>query len=89
MKNSDAAAAVVEIEYPCVWQYKAIGRSRDLLLESIEAVFCGESCEVTYSNSSRSGKYHSYTVELEVADEDSRNRFYMGLKNSAHVVMVI
>jgi len=78
-----------KLQYPCNWQYKAIGRQQDLLHEAIRGVFQGVACEITYSHSSKTGKYHSYTIEMMVADELERNRYFQELKKSSHIIMVI
>lgn len=78
-----------EIEYPCMWQYKIIGRDRGLVEEAIKVV-CGHSpVTVTFSNTSSSGKYHSLNVEIEVVDEKIRDDLFVAFKEHQDITMVI
>jgi putative lipoic acid-binding regulatory protein len=79
----------LELEYPCAWQYKAIGMDKDMLKLSIEIVFKNHQCEITYSNSSKTGKYHSYCIDLQVTSEEERIGLFHALKSDAQVKMVI
>jgi putative lipoic acid-binding regulatory protein len=72
-----------------MWQYKAIGRDKSLLERAINEIFAGCRCEIRYANSSRTGKYHSYAIDLEVSDDESRIGYYQLLNSHAHVLMVI
>ncbi len=79
----------LELEYPCPWQYKAIGMDKEMLKLSIETVFKDCLCEITYSNSSKTGKYHSYRIDLQVNSEEERVGFFQALKSNAQIKMVI
>ncbi len=78
-----------EIEYPCMWQYKVIGRDRHLVEAAIKGI-CGHSpTTVTFSNTSSSGKYHSLNVEIEIADEETRDVLFVAFKEHQDITMVI
>lgn len=78
-----------EIEYPCMWQYKVIGRDRGLVEQAIQAI-CGHSpVTVSFSNTSSSGKYHSLNVEIEVVDEETRDALFAAFKEHEDITMVI
>ena len=72
-----------------MWQYKAIGHDKNMLERALAEIFEGCQCEIRYSNASKTGKYHSYAIDLEVVDEKSRLGYYQLLKSHTHVLMVI
>jgi uncharacterized protein len=78
-----------EIRYPCVWQYKVIGREHSLIKEAIEEICAPVPVSITYSHSSSSGKYHSYNAEIEVQDEEARIAIYRALHNHSAIQIVI
>ncbi len=78
-----------DIEYPCIWQYKVIGKSREHLDIAIQEICIDISFTVKLSNTSSSGKYCSLNVELEVIDESMRNSIFTAFQNHAAVTMVI
>lgn len=78
-----------EITYPCVWQYKVIGRDSDRIKMAIEEICAPVPVSIRYSHSSSSGKYHSYNAEIEVQDEEARISIYRALHNHPDIQMVI
>lgn len=78
-----------DIEYPCIWQYKVIGKNREHLDIAISEICLDISFTVKLSNTSSSGKYCSLNVELEVVDEAMRNSLFTAFQNHAAVTMVI
>lgn len=79
----------LELEYPCSWCYKVIGRERAVLEQAIRDVILEREHKVTHSNDSRSGKYVSLNLELLVQNEDERNFIYEALKAHQHIKMVL
>lgn len=79
----------VQIEYPCAWAFKVIGTDKQLVRDAAETIMGGREFLLHYSKSSRTGKYHSWTIDLVVADEEERNEMYRQLKSHADVIMVI
>ena len=78
-----------EIEYPCTWVYKVIGRDCTLLKELIVSACAPQSVKISHSNTSSGGKYHSLSAELRVEDETTRLAIYENLKNSPGVKFVL
>ncbi len=78
-----------EIEYPCTWVYKVIGQDCTILKEIIVSTCAPQDVEITHSNSSSGGKYHSLNAELTVNDEATRLGIYDTLKNSSGVKFVL
>jgi uncharacterized protein len=78
-----------EIHYPCIWQYKVIGKDHSLIKEAIEEICAPVPVSITYSHSSSSGKYHSYNAEIEVQDEEARLAIYHALHDHSAIQIVI
>ena len=78
-----------EIEYPCEWGYKIIGRDRDAL----EAVICAIMGERNYTqregNSSSKGNFHSLNMRCVVQSEEDRNTIFKAFQDHDDVKMVI
>jgi len=78
-----------EIEYPCTWVYKVIGRDYTLLKEVIVSACAPQDVKICHSNTSSGGKYHSLNAELNINDEATRLAIYDALKNSPGVKFVL
>jgi hypothetical protein len=79
----------VELEYPCPWVYKIIGREQDELRLAIAEVVQARECLVSLSNSSSGGKYLCLDVELVVVSAEDREAQYHAFKRQPAVVMVL
>lgn len=97
MKNTERRLAVllnsckqkVEMEYPCSWVYKIIGREQGELRGAIAEVVQARECLVSLSNSSSGGKYFCLDVELVVLSAEDREAQYLAFKGHSAVVMVL
>lgn len=83
------ATSKLELEYPCPWVYKVVGKEQELIRQAIADVFQARECLVTLSNSSRTGKYHCLNVEIVVRDEEDRMVNYEALKKHPAVTMIL
>ena len=88
-KNMTTLQGKPEIHYPCVWQYKVIGREHSHITQAIEEICAPVPVSITYSHSSSSGKYHSYNAAIEVQDEEARLSIYRALHNHPAIQIVI
>ena len=79
----------VQIDYPCQWQYKVIGFDREKLQEALLEIVNDDSCDISFSNSSRTGKYHCLNLEVFVENEEERNSIYLALKAHPQVKIVL
>jgi putative lipoic acid-binding regulatory protein len=79
----------VQIHYPCQWLYKVIGFDQERLHRALLEIFSKDSCSISYSNSSGSGKYHCLNLEVTVKSEEERNSIYMILKANPQVKTVL
>lgn len=78
-----------EIGYPCIWQYKVIGREQQRIEQAIAEICSPVPVKITYSHSSSSGKYHSYNAEIEVQDDESRLALYRALHDHPDIQVVL
>jgi putative lipoic acid-binding regulatory protein len=46
------------LEYPCRWLYKVIGDDREALQRAAQEIIGRQPCAISWSNRSRTGKYH-------------------------------
>lgn len=79
----------LELEYPCPWVYKIIGREQEELRVAIAEVVQARECLVSLSNSSSGGKYLCLDVELVVLSAEDREAQYCAFKRHPAVVMVL
>lgn len=71
-----------QIEYPCKWPYKIIGKSVEEMINAVEEVVVGLEYDLTPSNISRKGKYFSLNIFVVVPSEIVRDLIFQKL--SAH-----
>jgi hypothetical protein len=71
-----------QIEYPCKWPYKIIGKSVEEMINAVEEVVVGLEYDLTPSNISRKGKYFSLNISVVVPSEIVRDLIFQKL--SAH-----
>ena len=65
-----------EIHYPCRWHYRLIGEERAAIMEAIGSLVDIRRCVIDEGNVSSGGRYLSLNLEIIVADEAERLRFY-------------
>jgi putative lipoic acid-binding regulatory protein len=78
-----------DIDYPCIWEYRVIGRDEQKLRAVIHAACTPSVPTIRLANVSSKGTYYSLDASLEVADEPMRLRIFNYLKNSPDVKIVI
>jgi len=78
-----------QINYPCQWHYKVIGSDRKKLHQALLDIVSDHSGDISFSNSSRTGKYHCLNLEVTVQSEEARNSIYMTLKEHPQVKIVL
>ena len=71
-----------QIEYPCKWPYKIIGKSVEEMINAVEEVVVGLEYDLTPSNISHKGKYFSLNISVVVPSEIVRDLIFQKL--SAH-----
>ena len=78
-----------EITYPCRWGYRVIGTGREAIRAAIDEVVGDHDHTLEPSNTSASGKYVSYRLEVLVADEAHRVRIYEALGQFACIKIIL
>ena len=78
-----------DIDYPCQWGYKIIGRDKAKLEACIKEIMGEKSHTTKAGNASKTGKFHSYNASCTVEDEAERNRIFKAFENHDAVDMVI
>lgn len=78
-----------EITYPCRWSYKLIGRIEELMQEEAKAIVAGKPHELKPGNKSRTGKFVSIELTVEVCHEDERLHIYDRLTKSQVIMQVL
>ena len=79
----------LQLNYPCQWIYKVIGSDREKLHKALLEIVSDESCCISFSNRSRTGKYHCLNLEVTVQSEEERNSIYISLKAHPQVKIVL
>lgn len=79
----------VEIDYPCSWPYKVIGENADLIKIAIEECCQPSEVKISYSHTSKGGKYHSFKALVNVESEAIRLGIFAKLKNHPYLKMVL
>ncbi len=78
-----------QINYPCLWHYKVIGSDREKMHQALIEIANDYSGDISFSNSSRTGKYHCLNLEVTVQSEEARNYIYMTLKKHPQIRIVL
>ncbi len=78
-----------EIEYPCEWGYKIIGRDRDALEAVIGEVMGERAYTQREGNSSSKGNFHSLNMRCQVESEEDRNAIFKAFQDHTDVKMVM
>ena len=86
--NIKVIAGKPEVSYPCRWHYKVIGLQEEELIQAISDIVSESDHQLSPSKKSRSGKYHSFNLEIFVENEESRNFFFNELRAHTAVTMV-
>ena len=71
---------VVSIDYPCEWLYKVIGSDKESVHNAVAGIIEDREYHINDSNTSKTGKYQSFSVKVVVSDEAYRNNIYQALK---------
>ena len=89
MVNINEVDQKLELEYPCEWRYKVIGKDIDTITEAIKEVIMQREHKLDFSNASCTGKYCSMNLDLLVHNEDERQFIYETLKAHPAIKMVL
>lgn len=77
-----------QIDYPTSWEYRIIGKDKEILKEVVKEIFPKE-YTLKDGQASSGGKFVSLVASTEVASEQERNEIFAKLKNHPQVTMVL
>jgi putative lipoic acid-binding regulatory protein len=78
-----------DISYPCEWEYRIIGRGREVTRAAVLEVIGDAHHTLTFSRHSRTGRYSSFSLRMVVVDEDQRVGIYEALARHAAIRIVL
>ena len=78
-----------EIDYPCPWSFKVIGRDETQIRDAIAEIVGEYAHTVTLSNHSAQGNYCSLNLEMVVIDEPHRIGTYTALVEHRSIKLVL
>ncbi len=78
-----------EINYPCDWLYKVIGKNPEEVEKAIIETCTPHEVKISHSHASSSGKYHSFNAEIKVVSEEQRLSLYKTLQNHPEIQIVL
>jgi len=79
----------VEIEYPCRWEYRLVGRDEFGIKEYAKRLAGEKPHSLGDSNKSSSGKFSSIIFEVLVYNEDERVYFYEELRKNSDILYIL
>ncbi len=77
-----------EIEYPCEWDYRLIGRSEESLRTAVAGIAPADH-KIAPGKESKQGKYISLCLTMQVIHEEQRLQVFAALKAHADVLFVL
>ncbi len=78
-----------EISYPCEWHYTLIGREKTLIQEAVTEIINESPHSLSFSKTSRTGKYISFNLEVFVGSEEIRDYYFRKLQSHSAIRMVL
>ena len=70
----------LEIEYPCAWNFKVIGREEELMRQAVAEIVGDHAYTLTLSNRSTHGKYCCLNLDMVVLNEPHRHNTFEALR---------
>jgi putative lipoic acid-binding regulatory protein len=77
------------LQYPCTWTYQVIGTNAEIIRDAVARIVGETDYSLTYSNTSRTGKYCSLRLRLVVETETHRDRIFVALRDHPEVRAVM
>ena len=78
-----------EIEYPCEWGYKLIGRDKAKLEACVFDIVGKRAYKTKGGNSSSKGKFHTLNMTCKVESQIDRDQIFKAFSDHKDVKMVI
>ena len=77
------------LNYPCKWTYKVIGKNDQDIKKAVKEILDQREYTLKPSNSSKQGKFKSFTLDLLVHNDDDRKTLYDILCKHDKINMVL
>jgi putative lipoic acid-binding regulatory protein len=77
-----------DIDYPCAWDYRLIGRSEEIL-RAAAAQIAPPDHQIEAGQQSKQGSYCSLSLTVTVLDEGQRLEIFHALKAHVDVLFVL
>lgn len=77
-----------DIDYPCDWEYRLIGRSEEILCAAA-ATIAPEGHKISPGKESKQGKYISLCLTVQVKHEEQRLQLFAALKAHGDILFVL
>lgn len=78
----------LKVDYPSNWEYKVITESKnkieDILFDTVNRKY-----KIVKQNNSKSGKYTSYTITMDVESKEDKDAILTRIYEHAKVYMVL
>jgi len=78
-----------EINYPCEWGYKIIGRDKERLKACVSEIMNAREFKCIDGNSSAKGTFHTLNAKCIVFSQDERDELFRCFSEHEAVKMVI
>ena len=77
------------IDYPCPWEYKAIGLEEAAMRAAIAHIMAQQEHTLSFSRTSSGGRYCSLLLVVTVENEEHRNAILAALQGHRDIRMVL
>lgn len=77
------------IDYPCMWGYRVIGLTKEVVLNAISNVLGDEVIVSPNEHFSSSHKYVAINCQIRVESNEERMKYFDSLVNQSGIIMVI
>lgn len=78
-----------EIEYPCPWSYRLIGRKPLEVRAAVATILGLQRYELNDANMSSGGKYQSFELAVVVKSETDRRKLFSRLADHVDILFVL
>ncbi len=85
----DLSKEKLKLNYPCSWTYKVIGKNDNEVKSAVKEILSSREYSLKESNTSKKGKFKSFTLELLVHNDDDRKTLYEILSAHDNIKMVL
>ena len=78
-----------DIQYPCIWSYKIIGSDRARITDAMPVVLKAFEYQFSGSRQSKTGKFTSFHLSMQVNSEEERNTILNILRDIPSIKFIL